>query len=71
MIEILGFKLSYEAAFFVAVLLFEEVVPYLPFKGNNIFQSVVTLLTFVKKFAIRSPKLRDALEEAEELTERK
>lgn len=71
MIEFLGFKLSYEAAVFVGILLFEEIVPYLPFKGNNILQSAVTFMRFAKAFANRSPKLKNALEEAKDLTERK
>jgi hypothetical protein len=40
MIEILGVKLSYEAAAFLVLFIFDELVPYLPIKGNNIVQVI-------------------------------
>jgi hypothetical protein len=50
MIEILGIKLSYEAAAFLVLFIFDELVPYLPIKGNNIVQAVQGLIQQVKIF---------------------
>jgi hypothetical protein len=50
MIEILGIKLSYEAAAFLVLFIFDELVPYLPIKGNNIVQVVQGLIQQVKIF---------------------
>lgn len=38
MIEIFGIKLTTEAAAFFLLFLFDEIIPYLPVKGNNILQ---------------------------------
>ena len=38
MIEFFGIKLTVEAAAFLILFLFDELVPYLPIKGNNIIQ---------------------------------
>jgi hypothetical protein len=50
MIEILGIKLSYEAAAFLVLFIFDELVPYLPIKGNNIVQVIQGLIQQVKIF---------------------
>jgi hypothetical protein len=50
MIEILGIKLSYEAAAFLVLFIFDELVPYLPIKGNNIVQVIQGLTQQVKIF---------------------
>jgi accessory gene regulator protein AgrB len=50
MIEILGIKLSYEAAAFLVLFLFDELVPYLPIKGNNIVQVAQGIIGQLKLF---------------------
>jgi hypothetical protein len=63
MIEILGIKLSYEAAAFLGLFIFDELVPYLPIKGNNIVQVIQGLTQQVKIFrkeddAVRAVKAK-------------
>jgi len=63
MIEILGIKLSYEAAAFLVLFLFDELVPYLPIKGNSIVQVIRGVAGQLKPFrkeddAIRSVKAK-------------
>jgi hypothetical protein len=63
MIEILGIKLSYEAAAFLVLFLFDELVPYLPIKGNNIIQVIQGVTKQLKIFrkeddAIRAVKAK-------------
>jgi hypothetical protein len=63
MIEILGIKLSYEAAAFLVLFLFDELVPYLPIKGNNIVQVAQGIIGQLKGFrkeddAIRALKVK-------------
>jgi hypothetical protein len=63
MIEILGIKLSYEAAAFLLLFIFDELVPYLPIKGNSIVQVVQGLTQQLKVFrkeddAIRAVKAK-------------
>jgi hypothetical protein len=63
MIEILGIKLSYEAAAFLVLFLFDELVPYLPIKGNNIVQVIQGVTKQLKIFrkeddAIRAVKAK-------------
>ena len=63
MIEILGIKLSYEAAAFLVLFLFDELVPYLPIKGNNIVQVIRGLTQQLKPFrkeddAVRAVKAK-------------
>jgi hypothetical protein len=63
MIEILGIKLSYEAAAFLVLFIFDELVPYLPIKGNNIVQVIQGLTQQVKIFrkeddAVRAVKAK-------------
>ena len=63
MIEILGIKLSYEAAAFLVLFLFDELVPYLPIKGNNIVQVAQGIIGQLKLFrkeddAIRALKVK-------------
>jgi hypothetical protein len=50
MIEILGIKLSYEAAAFLVLFLFDELVPYLPIKGNNLVQVAQGIIGQLKLF---------------------
>jgi hypothetical protein len=63
MIEILGIKLSYEAAAFLVLFIFDELVPYLPIKGNNIIQVIQGVTKQLKIFrkeddAIRAVKAK-------------
>jgi hypothetical protein len=48
MIEILGIKLSYEAAAFLVLFLVDEIIPYTPLKGNNIIQVLQGLVAALK-----------------------
>ena len=63
MIEVLGIKLSYEAVAFLGLFIFDELVPYLPIKGNNIVQVIQNLTQQVKIFrkeddAVRAVKAK-------------
>jgi cell division protein FtsB len=58
MIEILGIKLSYEAAAFLVLFLFDELVPYLPIKGNNIVQVIQGLTQQLKPFRKEDDTIR-------------
>jgi hypothetical protein len=63
MIEFYGIKLSVEAAAFLVLFLFDELVPYLPIKGNNIIQVAQGIVGQLKLFrkeddAIRAVKAR-------------
>jgi hypothetical protein len=63
MIEVLGIKLSYEAAAFLILFIFDELVPYLPIKGNNLVQVIQGLTQQVKIFrkeddAVRAVKAK-------------
>jgi hypothetical protein len=63
MIEILGIKLSYEAAAFLILFIFDELVPYLPIKGNNLIQVAQGVIGQLKLFrkeddAIRALKVK-------------
>jgi hypothetical protein len=64
MIEILGIKLSYEAAAFLALFIFDELVPHLPIKGNSIvqvIQGVIGQLKMFRKEDDKIQKIKDAL----------
>jgi len=74
MIEFFGIKLSFEAAAFLALFLLDELVPYLPIKGNNFVQVlrgiVGQLKTFRKEDDVVSTvktKLTDVHEEVKKL----
>lgn len=74
MIEFFGIKLSFEAAAFLVLFLLDELVPYLPIKGNNFVQVlrgiVGQLKTFRKEDEIVSTvktKLTDVHEEVKKL----
>jgi hypothetical protein len=63
MIEILGIKLSYEAAAFLVLFLFDELIPFLPVKGNNFVQVAQGIIGQLKLFrkeddAIRALKVK-------------
>lgn len=63
MIEFYGIKLSVEAAAFLVLFLFDELVPYLPIKGNNLVQVAQGIVGQLKLFrkeddAIRSVKAK-------------
>jgi len=63
MIEIVGVKLSYEAVAFLGLFVFDELVPYLPIKGNSIVQVIQGFAQQMKLFrkeddAIRSVKAK-------------
>jgi hypothetical protein len=64
MIEILGIKLSYEAAAFLVLFLFDELVPYLPIKGNSVVQvirGIIGQLKMFRKEDDKIQKIKDAL----------
>jgi hypothetical protein len=74
MIEFYGIKLSVEAAAFLVLFLFDELVPYLPIKGNNIIQVAQGIVGQLKLFrkeddAIRAvkAKLAEIQQEVERL----
>lgn len=74
MIEFFGIKLSFEAAAFLVLFLLDELVPYLPIKGNNFVQVlrgiVGQLKTFRKEDEVVSTvktKLTDVHEEVKKL----
>ena len=61
MIEFYGIKLSVEAAAFLILFLLDELVPYLPIKGNSLIQVAQGIVGQLKLFrkeddAIRSVK---------------
>jgi len=63
MIEFFGIKLSVEAAAFLVLFLFDELVPYLPIKGNNLIQVAQGVIGQLKLFrkeddAIRALKVK-------------
>jgi hypothetical protein len=63
MIELFGIKLSYEAAAFLLLFIFDELVPYLPIKGNNIVQVIQGFARQMKIFrkeddAVRAVKAK-------------
>ena len=63
MIEILGIKLSYEAAAFLVLFLVDELIPLLPVKGNNFVQVAQGIIGQLKGFrkeddAIRALKVK-------------
>jgi hypothetical protein len=63
MIEILGIKLSYEAAAFLVLFLVDELIPFLPIKGNNFVQVAQGIIGQLKLFrkeddAIRALKVK-------------
>ena len=68
MIELFGIKLSYEAAIFLGLFIFDELVPYLPIKGNNIVQVIQGFAQQMKLFrkeddVVRSVKAKlDAIQ---------
>jgi hypothetical protein len=63
MIEILGIKLSVEAAAFLVLFLVDELIPFLPVKGNNFVQVAQGIIGQLKLFrkeddAIRALKVK-------------
>ena len=50
MIEFFGIKLSIEAAAFLVLFLLDELVPYLPIKGNNFVQVLRGIVGQLKTF---------------------
>jgi hypothetical protein len=67
MIEILGIKLSYEAAAFLVLFLFDELVPYLPIKGNNIVQVIQGLTQQLKPFRKEDDTIRSVKAKLKEI----
>ena len=63
MITFFGIKLSYEALAFLGLFIFDELIPYLPIKGNNIVQVIQGITQQIKLFrkeddAIRAVKAK-------------
>jgi hypothetical protein len=58
MITLFGIKLSYEAASFLVLFIFDELVPYLPIKGNNIVQVIQGIIQQVKIFRREDDTIR-------------
>lgn len=50
MIEFFGIKLSVEATAFLALFILDEIIPYLPIKGNNFVQAARGLIGQLKGF---------------------
>ena len=74
MIEFFGIKLSIEAAAFLVLFLLDELVPYLPIKGNNFVQVLRGIVGQLKAFrkeddlvSTVKTKLTDVQEEAKKL----
>jgi hypothetical protein len=73
MIEFFGIKLSVEAAAFLVLFLVDELIPFLPVKGNNFVQVAQGIIGQLKGFrkeddAIRAVK--DKLLEIQKEVER-
>jgi len=63
MIEFFGIKLSVEAAAFLVLFLVDELIPFLPVKGNNFVQVAQGIIGQLKGFrkeddAIRAVKAK-------------
>jgi hypothetical protein len=58
MIEFLGIKMTYEAAAFLLLFLFDEIVPYLPIKGNNLVQVAQGIIQQLKLFRKEDDTIR-------------
>jgi hypothetical protein len=58
MIEFFGIKLTVEAAGFLILFLFDELVPYLPIKGNNIIQVAQGIVGQLKLFRKEDDSIR-------------
>jgi len=67
MIEILGIKLTYEAAAFLVLFILDELVPYLPIKGNNFVQVAHGLVGQLKSFRKEDDSIRAVKAKLEEI----
>lgn len=67
MIEVLGIKLSVEAAAFLILFLLDELVPYLPIKGNNLVQVAQGIVGQLKLFRKEDDAIRAVKEKLKEI----
>jgi hypothetical protein len=67
MIEFLGIKLSYEAAAFLLLFIFDELVPYLPIKGNNVVQVIQGFARQMKLFRKEDDAIRNVKAKLKEI----
>lgn len=67
MIEILGLQLTYEAVAFLVLFLFDEALPHLPVKGNNLLQFVSGVVGALKPHRKEDEVLKAIKEELSSL----
>ena len=67
MIEFYGIKLSVEATAFLILFLLDELVPYLPIKGNNLVQVAQGLIGQLKLFRKEDDAIRNVRERLKEI----
>lgn len=67
MIEIYGVKLSVEVATFFMLFLIDELLPYLPVKGNNFVQVVQGLIGQLKFFRKEDDAIRAVKSKLQEI----
>lgn len=69
MIEFFGIKLSIEAAAFLVLFLVDELIPFLPIKGNNFVQVAQGIIGQLKLFRKEDDAIRALKVKIEELKE--
>lgn len=69
MIEFFGIKLSVEAAAFLVLFLVDELIPFLPVKGNNFVQVAQGIIGQLKLFRKEDDSIRALKVKIEELKE--
>lgn len=69
MIEFFGIKLSVEAAAFLVLFLVDELIPFLPIKGNNFVQVAQGIIGQLKLFRKEDDTIRALKAKIEELRE--
>jgi hypothetical protein len=69
MIEFFGIKLSVEAAAFLVLFLVDELIPFLPVKGNNFVQVAQGIIGQLKLFRKEDDAIRALKVKIEELKE--
>jgi accessory gene regulator protein AgrB len=67
MIEFFGIKLSVEAAAFLVLFLVDELIPFLPVKGNNFVQVAQGIIGQLKLFRKEDDAIRALKVKIEEL----
>lgn len=67
MIEFFGIKLSFEAAAFLVLFLVDELIPFLPVKGNNFVQVAQGIIGQLKLFRKEDDTIRALKVKIEEI----